>query len=223
MTTKAATGIAVFGWLALTFGLGGCAGRTADSAGPVARPRDADAGAFDALAEDAQSADTAFADSPVEDALEGEAMTEDATGGDGDAAAAECTPGESRVCYNLIVPCATLETCRFASTWGVCPCFECEGQLLAGACSWSEEMADSNLVSERGGRLAVNRIDEDGGRARIAEVAAGSCTTDGGWYREVSGDGGTTTLTVALCPASCDERQAGSVQFVLEVGCAPSP
>jgi hypothetical protein len=84
-------------------------------------------------------------------------------------------------------------------------------------------MADSNLVPENGGGLLVERIDEDGGRYPIQQIYGSSCPTDGGWQSEVSGDGGTRTLTVSLCPASCDEHQASGVGFVLGIKCAYTP
>jgi hypothetical protein len=220
---------ALFGWLALAVGLGGCSGKTVDSARPDARTADApadagpadalpapevDANPADALEADAQDADMPPGDSPVD------AVSEDATDADGDAAPPECTPGETLPCYNFIVACEWgFRVCGNDGRWRECPCVRCDFQLGAGTCSWIEEMADSSSVPRYSGSLGVYRIGEDGGWRIIEEDYGGTCTTNGTWYSEVSGDGGTRTLTVSLCPALCDEHQGSGVQFVLTTYC----
>jgi hypothetical protein len=220
-STRSTKVIALSAWLAFAVELGACATRTIDSTAPDARTADAGSGdAFpssdsdpaDAWDADTQDSDTPLRDSPLE------ATSDDATGTDADGAPPECAPGQTRECYNLIIPCGPrLETCRLDGTWGGCPCVVCDGPLGVGACAWTEEMADSELVSENG-FVAVQRIVEGGGEVYIDE-GPDTCTTSAGWYREVSDDGGTKTLTVSLCPALCDEHQTGGVQFVLRLGC----
>jgi hypothetical protein len=205
----------------MAVGLVGCAAGPADSAELDARPRDApsDAGATDATqGQDAQREDTTPADSSVEDAQIGETITEDATGADAEAAAAECTPGETRACLDVIAPCGMSAACRNDGTWEPCYCVSCDSRLAAGTCSWTVQMSDDPVLPDTRNMYVV-RV-QQGVRSALEPISGSLCAADGGWYSELSGDGGPTILTVTLCPASCAERESMlGVDFVLGFYC----
>jgi hypothetical protein len=229
-------------WVVGTSGFAGCGGQTAPSAAIPNGSTDAGAGVADVAPTDAppdaESDRAAFADAPPDDTGEAESSVDDAAPdvpeGGRDGSNPECTPGEEQgPCNASGTGCpGSFRSCYSDGTWSLCQCKSCTVELDAGACSWTFETWDGLAVplvippSTDGTSAGI--VDEDGGTSELPYVGPmagfeGDCTADGGWYFGSYTGGGVgtlTTLTVVLCPTSCDlHLQAPAIRFEATRAC----
>lgn len=157
--------------------------------------------------------------------------TQDAQAQD-EAALPACISGTIRTCTGWSTGCPdSTQSCEATGQWGPCPCNECSLSLDQTTCIWILNASEDTLISVPTAYDAglTNYVMVKSADATIElpyVPSSDQCTETGGWYAEaavtekdVAGHTMTRSLTVGLCPASCERHlQSTEAEYSLYRG-----
>ncbi len=138
-----------------------------------------------------------------------------------DASVGECLLGDQKNCTSSGTGCPDSQAfCDSSGHWQSCECKDCSLALNSQSCSWSFQDPER-------GRLIVPSSDSAGYVTWVSKFTGSAttvlphvmystdCSSSGGWYALAENPQVdppsyviTTSLTLALCPSSCDEHLA---------------